>query len=75
MLRQHLTFRCVSYVLAALLAVAAALKLHLLLNALFTDIKPGTSRSLLGIAVSGRAEQSESIAQSLPMNSLHQITQ
>jgi len=39
MLRQLLTFRYVSYLLAALLAVTAALKLHLLLTDPFADIK------------------------------------
>jgi hypothetical protein len=51
MLRQLLTFRYVSYLLAALLAVTAALKLHLLLTDPFADIKTGTSLPFLWLAV------------------------
>jgi hypothetical protein len=51
MLRQRLTFRYVSYLLAAFLAVTAALKLHLLLTDPFADIKTGTSITLLWFAV------------------------
>jgi hypothetical protein len=51
MLRQLLTFRNVSYLLAALLAVTAALKLHLLLTDPFADIKTGTSLAFLWLAV------------------------
>lgn len=41
MLRRMVTFRNVSYVLAALLAVTAALKLHLLLTDPFADVRVG----------------------------------
>jgi hypothetical protein len=51
MLRQLLTFRYVSYLLAALLAVTAALKLHLLVTDPFADIKTGTSLAFLWLAV------------------------
>jgi hypothetical protein len=51
MSRQLLTFRYVSYLLAALLAVTAALKLHLLLTDPFADIKAGTSLPFLWLAV------------------------
>jgi hypothetical protein len=50
MLRQLLTFRYVSYLLAALLAVTAALKLHLLLTDPFADIKTAFSESRLRLA-------------------------
>jgi hypothetical protein len=51
MLRQRLTFRYVSYLLAAFLAVTAALKLHLLVTDPFADIKTGTSLPFLWLAV------------------------
>lgn len=51
MLRRLLTFRNVSYFLAAILAVTAALKLHLLLTDPFADIQAGTSLPLLWLAV------------------------
>lgn len=51
MLGQLLTVRYVSYLLAALLAVTTALKLHLLLTDPFADIKAGTSLPLLWLAV------------------------
>jgi hypothetical protein len=51
MLRQRLTFRYVAYLLAALLAVTAALKLHLLLTDPFADIKAGASLPFLWLAV------------------------
>jgi hypothetical protein len=51
MLRQLLTFRYASYLLAALLTVTAALKLHLLLTDPFADIKTGTSLPFLWLAV------------------------
>jgi hypothetical protein len=51
MSRQLLKFRYVSYLLAALLSVTAALKLHLLVTDPFADIKTGTSLAFLWLVV------------------------